>query len=57
MSARSDWVNEMRYISEANSLLTASSDGRVCFITLLTRQFNKWEISKAFSGHANSKLG
>jgi len=57
MSVHSDWINEMKYISEANSLLTASSDGRVCFIDLVTRQSNKWEVSKAFSGHSKSKLG
>lgn len=47
----------MRYISEANTLLTASSDGKVCFIDVVTRQSNKLEVSKTFSGHSKSKLG
>lgn len=47
-----DWVSQMRFISEVDSLVTASADGTVAFLDIA-----RGAVTKVFTGHKDSNIG
>ncbi len=52
MAAHTDWISQMRFIPEVDSLVTASADGTIAFLDVA-----RGTVQKVFEGHRESSIG